>query len=131
MVWHGSVVWLCPSKQASSLASMAGSRTAGFISLKTQSRYEENALAVKACGDDPQVTDLGAVLHMVGGTAASYMIFFLPGLLLVNAAIVKHSASHSNLAEAAVREYPISLPNTPFCWHCFTCVPVILAPAPA
>ena len=45
-----------------------------------------------------QVTDLGAVLHMVGGTAASYMIFFLPGLLLVNAAIVKHSASSQNLA---------------------------------
>ena len=36
-----------------------------------------------------QVKDLGAVLHMVGGTAASFMIFFLPGLLLVNAAIVK------------------------------------------
>ena len=39
-----------------------------------------------------QVTDLGAVLHMVGGTAASFMIFFLPGLLLMNAAIVKTSA---------------------------------------
>ena len=38
-----------------------------------------------------QVSDLGAVLHMVGGTAASFMIFFLPGLLLINAAIVKHS----------------------------------------
>ena len=35
------------------------------------------------------MTDLGAVLHMVGGTAASFMIFFLPGMLLVNAAIVK------------------------------------------
>ncbi|BDA50337.1 Putative sodium-coupled neutral amino acid transporter 7 [Coccomyxa sp. Obi] len=45
------------------------------------------------------VTDLGAVLHMVGGTAASYMIFFLPGLLLINAAIVKRTASMANLAE--------------------------------
>ncbi|EIE22920.1 hypothetical protein COCSUDRAFT_47742 [Coccomyxa subellipsoidea C-169] len=45
------------------------------------------------------VTDLGAVLHMVGGTAASYMIFFLPGLLLINAAIVKRTASLANLAE--------------------------------
>ena len=39
-----------------------------------------------------QVTDLGQVLHMVGGTAASFMIFFLPGMLLMNAAIVKRSA---------------------------------------
>lgn len=46
-----------------------------------------------------QVTDLGAVLHMVGGTAASYMIFFLPGLLLINAAIVKRTASMANLAD--------------------------------
>ena len=37
-----------------------------------------------------QVTDLGAVLQLIGGTAASFMIFFLPGLLLINAAIVKH-----------------------------------------
>lgn len=38
-----------------------------------------------------QVKDLGSVLHMVGGTAAAYMIFCLPGLLLMNAAIVKRS----------------------------------------
>jgi solute carrier family 38 (sodium-coupled neutral amino acid transporter), member 7/8 len=38
------------------------------------------------------VTDLGAVLHMIGGTAAAFIIFFLPGLLLVNAAIVKLDA---------------------------------------
>lgn len=38
-----------------------------------------------------QVSDLGAVLHMVGGTAASFMIFFLPGMMLINAAIVKRS----------------------------------------
>lgn len=37
------------------------------------------------------VSDLGAVLHMVGGTAASFMIFFLPGMMLINAAIVKRS----------------------------------------
>lgn len=36
-----------------------------------------------------QVTDLGQVLHMIGGTAAAFVIFFLPGLLLINAAIVK------------------------------------------
>ena len=41
-----------------------------------------------------QVTDLGAVLHMVGGTAASFMIFVLPGLMLVNAAIVKGPAGN-------------------------------------
>jgi sodium-coupled neutral amino acid transporter 7/8 len=45
------------------------------------------------------VTDLGAVLHMVGGTAASYMIFFLPGLLLINAAIVKRTASTQQLLD--------------------------------
>ena len=39
-----------------------------------------------------QVTDLGQVLHMVGGTAAAFMIFFLPGMLLINAAIVKGPA---------------------------------------
>lgn len=38
------------------------------------------------------MSDLGQVLHMVGGTAASFMIFFLPGLMLINAAIVKRSA---------------------------------------
>ncbi len=37
------------------------------------------------------VTDLGAVLHMIGGTAASLMIFAIPGLLLMNAAIIKHT----------------------------------------
>ena len=62
-----------------------------------------------------QVTDLGAVLHMVGGTAASYMIFFLPGLLLINAAIVKHSASSQNLAEHASEVcWPLSLERQ---WH--------------
>jgi len=27
------------------------------------------------------VTDLGSVLHLIGGTAATFMIFLLPGLL--------------------------------------------------
>jgi len=38
------------------------------------------------------VPDLGSVLHLIGGTAAAFIIFFLPGLLLINAAIVKHTA---------------------------------------
>ncbi len=37
------------------------------------------------------VTDLGIVLHLLGGLCISFIIFFLPGLLLVNAAIVKWS----------------------------------------
>ncbi|KAF6257139.1 transmembrane amino acid transporter protein-domain-containing protein [Scenedesmus sp. NREL 46B-D3] len=45
------------------------------------------------------VTDLGQVLHMIGGTAASFMIFFLPGLLLMNAAIIKHTHSCNSLSE--------------------------------
>lgn len=43
-----------------------------------------------------QVRDLGAVLHMVGGTAASFMIFFLPGMLLINAAIVKATVEQAD-----------------------------------
>eukprot|EP00884_Botryococcus_braunii_P010874 jgi/Botrbrau1/19789/Bobra.0124s0037.1 len=45
------------------------------------------------------VTDLGSVLHMVGGTAAAFMIFFLPGLLLINAAIIKESAEGESSAD--------------------------------
>ena len=52
-----------------------------------------------------QVTDLGAVLHLIGGTAAAYMIFMLPGLLCWNAAVIKATAgpagSFANLAAAA------------------------------
>lgn len=48
------------------------------------------------------MTDLGDVLHLVGGTAAAFMIFFLPGLLLINAAIVKESASQADLAAMEV-----------------------------
>lgn len=38
------------------------------------------------------VTDLGTVLHLIGGTVAAFIIFFLPGLMLVNAAIIKGDA---------------------------------------
>ena len=48
------------------------------------------------------MTDLGDVLHLVGGTAAAFMIFFLPGLLLINAAIIKESASTADLAAMEV-----------------------------
>lgn len=51
------------------------------------------------------VSDLGSVLHMIGGTAASFMIFCLPGLLLMNAAIIKASASTTQL-DALVRSPP-------------------------
>jgi sodium-coupled neutral amino acid transporter 7/8 len=37
------------------------------------------------------VHDLGSALHVLGGTAASFMIFCLPGLMLCNAGIVKQS----------------------------------------
>ena len=62
-----------------------------------------------------QVTDLGQVLHMVGGTAASYMIFFLPGMLLLNAAIVKRTASMMDLEAAEVRPHHCKyLPQCPY-----------------
>ena len=44
------------------------------------------------------VPDLGSVLHLIGGTAAAFIIFFLPGLLLINAAIVKHTEEISRSA---------------------------------
>ena len=47
------------------------------------------------------VTDLGAVLHLVGGTAAAFMIFALPGLLCWNAAVIKHAPASA--ASAAGR----------------------------
>ena len=46
------------------------------------------------------------MLHLVGGTAAAFMIFFLPGLLLINAAIIKESASQADLAAMEVRCAP-------------------------
>ncbi|GFH28369.1 uncharacterized protein HaLaN_26847 [Haematococcus lacustris] len=37
------------------------------------------------------VHSLGDALHLIGGTTASFMIFFLPGLMLINAAVMKRS----------------------------------------
>lgn len=37
------------------------------------------------------VSDLGSVLHLLGGTVAILIIFGLPGAMLVNSAIVKDS----------------------------------------
>lgn len=51
------------------------------------------------------VTDLGSVLHMIGGTAASFMIFFLPGLLLMNAAIIKRTVSYGSLSQMVRTNY--------------------------
>lgn len=44
------------------------------------------------------VTDLGSVLHLIGGTAATFMIFLLPGLLCWNAAVIKATASVASLS---------------------------------
>ncbi|MEW5297319.1 MAG: hypothetical protein WDW36_000536 [Sanguina aurantia] len=38
------------------------------------------------------VNDLGDVLHLIGGTAASFMIFCLPGLLLMSSSVQKSSS---------------------------------------
>ncbi|KAG2500250.1 hypothetical protein HYH03_001828 [Edaphochlamys debaryana] len=46
------------------------------------------------------VSDLGVVLQLVGGLCITFIIFFLPGLLLINAAIVKHSTQVLNDLEA-------------------------------
>lgn len=51
------------------------------------------AFVVSTLGTALVVTDLGEVLHLVGGTAASLLVFFLPGVLLMNAAIVKQSVA--------------------------------------
>jgi hypothetical protein len=48
------------------------------------------------------VTDLGAVLHLIGGTCAGMMIFLLPGLLCWNGAIIK--ATTTNFDAAAGEE---------------------------
>ena len=66
------------------------------------------AVGVRVCV--VQVSDLGAVLHMVGGTAASFMIFFLPGLLLINAAIVKH-AEYQDGVDIEVRQACLQQPR--------------------
>lgn len=54
-----------------------------------------------------QVTDLGTILHLIGGTVAAFIIFFLPGLMLVNAAILKGDApsgpsNNSNIQDLQV-----------------------------
>lgn len=59
------------------------------------------------------VTDLGAVLHLIGGTAASFMIFFLPGLLLMNAAIIKHTSSYASLSQLAGEDEADGAPTGP------------------
>jgi len=46
------------------------------------------------------VTDLGDVIHIIGGTTAAFLIFFNPGFMLINAAVVKHSSGMlSSLSE--------------------------------
>eukprot|EP00879_Flechtneria_rotunda_P005871 GHRR01006177.1.p1 GENE.GHRR01006177.1~~GHRR01006177.1.p1 ORF type:complete len:198 (+),score=52.31 GHRR01006177.1:3314-3907(+) len=57
------------------------------------------------------VKDLGQVLHMLGGTAASLMIFCLPGLLLMNAAIIKHTNSFTDLSQLADEEPGSDIPS--------------------
>ena len=39
------------------------------------------------------VDDLGSVLRIVGGTVAAALVYVMPGILLVNAAIIKHVTS--------------------------------------
>ena len=46
------------------------------------------------------VKDLGDVLHLIGGTVAALLIFFIPGSMLINAAIVKHSMGELDLLQA-------------------------------
>ena len=46
------------------------------------------------------VKDLGDVLHLIGGTVAALLIFFIPGSMLINAAIVKHSMDELDQLQA-------------------------------
>ncbi|EFJ53128.1 hypothetical protein VOLCADRAFT_127346 [Volvox carteri f. nagariensis] len=48
------------------------------------------------------VSDLGFVLNLLGGLCISFIIFFIPGLLLINAAIVKHSTEVLETLEGQV-----------------------------
>jgi hypothetical protein len=66
------------------------------------------------------VTDLGEVLHMIGGTAASFMIFFLPGLLLMNAAIIKHTHSCTSLSQLVSRAVGRCCENFVYKFHTST-----------
>ncbi|KAI8476075.1 MAG: AAAP aminoacid transporter 5 [Monoraphidium minutum] len=47
------------------------------------------------------VTNLGSVLHLIGGTAACFMVFGIPGLLAWNAAVIKATASTADLSSLA------------------------------
>mgnify|MGYP001810249516 CR=1 FL=1 len=67
------------------------------------------------------VTDLGEVLHMIGGTAASFMIFFLPGLLLMNGAIIKHTYSCTSLSALVSRAVRYSCIHHAVTCACCTC----------
>lgn len=49
------------------------------------------------------VKDLGDVLHLIGGTVAALLIFFNPGFMLINAAIVKHSTTELDQLQNEVR----------------------------
>uniref|UniRef100_A0A7S0RPD5 Amino acid transporter transmembrane domain-containing protein n=1 Tax=Chlamydomonas leiostraca TaxID=1034604 RepID=A0A7S0RPD5_9CHLO len=57
------------------------------------------------------VTSLGDALHLIGGTAAAFMIFFLPGAMLINASIIKQSTNKLNSRveqdEAAALDEPL------------------------
>ena len=45
------------------------------------------------------VKDLGDILHLIGGTVAALLIFFNPGFMLINAAIVKRSANELDMMQ--------------------------------
>lgn len=63
------------------------------------------------------VSDLGYVLNLLGGLCISFIIFFLPGLLLINAAIVKHSTEVLETLEGQVR-----FPKSQIVHACFKCM---------
>ncbi|KAG2435521.1 hypothetical protein HYH02_011815 [Chlamydomonas schloesseri] len=51
------------------------------------------------------VTDLGIVLHLLGGLCITFIIFFLPGLLLINAAILKYARTVLSEVESEADAY--------------------------
>ncbi|PNW81882.1 hypothetical protein CHLRE_06g264450v5 [Chlamydomonas reinhardtii] len=51
------------------------------------------------------VTDLGFVLHLLGGLCITFIIFFLPGLLLINAAILKYARTVLSEVEGEADAY--------------------------
>jgi amino acid permease len=64
-------------------AAEAGGGSAVLRFLTTAAFVASTLIVAVAAGD------LGGVLHLLGGTVASAMIFGLPGLLLINASIIK------------------------------------------